>query len=287
MMRLNYKKTAIIQFAFASLTMIGFAGHAAAQDATAPDPNDPNAAPAAEEEAASTSRYPRSVIARPLTLPKGLVMIGADLRANADFDVFGATPIVGYGITDDFEFQIPYSFLLEPFDDAKGLLNIDLGYKLLRGAAGGKLEMIARARAGYNLVTELADDLRLGVHVQYNVTPQLTILSGAPGTQQFRIAVDGADGAAKPIDFSLPLGVGFQATPELYLQLDTQIATIDISDSANAIIFDDATPVSLTAVYNAIPALDLQATVGFTDVIESPDDNVFFQIGARYYIGDL
>lgn len=278
MMRLNYKKTAILQFAFGSLTMIGFAGLAAAQDATAPDPN---AAPPAEEAAAPATRYSRSVIDRPLTLPQGLVMVGADFSANKDFDIFGATPIVGYGITDDFEVQVPYSFFLEPFE-AKGLLNIDLGYKILRGAAGGKLELIARARAGYNLLAEVAAPVQLGVHVQYNVTPQLTILSGTPGTQQLSIAVDGD---VKPIDFSIPLGVGFQATPELYLQLDTKIATIDISDSANSNIAD-ITPMSLTAVFNAMPALDVQAALQFGD-LQNAGDTVGFLVGARYYIGQL
>src|SRR6185295_2002052 len=102
MMRLNYKTTTTIQFVLATLTMIALTRHASAQDAAAPDPA---AAPAPTEEApAPASRYPRGVIDRPLTLPAGLAMLGADVIAlNKEFDVIQGAPIVGYGITDDFE----------------------------------------------------------------------------------------------------------------------------------------------------------------------------------------
>jgi hypothetical protein len=284
MMRLNYKKTAIIQFALATLTMITLTRHASAQEPAAPDPA-AAPAPAAEEAPAPASRYPRGVIDRPLTLPAGLAMLGADFIAlNKEFDVILGAPIVGYGITDDFEVQVPYTFTLKEFE-AKGTLNLELGYKILRGAAGGKLEMIARARPGYDFVNELAAPILLGLHVQYNATPQFAIISGIPGTEQLKITVDGASGAAKPIDFSLPLGLGFQATPELYFELDTKIATINISDSKTTSLGDFA-PVAVTAVFNAIPALDVQAQI-FTDLANTPDETLGFLVGFRYYAGAL
>ena len=50
--------------------------------------------------------------------------------------------------------------------------------------------------------------------------------------------------------------------------------------------FADATPVLLTAVYNVIPALDVQAAIG-TDLTNSPGDALSFLVGARYYAGQL
>lgn len=215
-------------------------------------------------------------------------MLGADASFNlitTDASTITAAPVLGYGITDDFEAQLIYGFTLDEFE-AKGALNLDLGYKLLRGAAGGKLEAIARARVGYDLLGELATPLLLGVHVQYNITDTIAVISGTPGLQQLRITLDDGGSGVSPVDLSLPIAVGFQATPELYLQLDTKIAQIDLSDSANAVIFDDTTPVTLTAVYNAIPALDLQAAV-FTDLSNEPGDMLGFLVGFRYYAGQL
>jgi hypothetical protein len=279
MMRLNYQKTATIQFALATVTMIALTRHASAQEPATPDP----AAAAAPAEAAPASRYPRGVIDRPLTLPAGLAMLGADFIAvNKELDIIQAAPIVGYGITDDFEIQVPYLLRLKEFE-AKGLLNVELGYKILRGAAGGKLEMIARARPGYDFEHEVFAPVLLGLHTQYNATPQFAIISGIPSQEQLRISVDGD---TKPIDVSLPLGVGFQATPELYFELDTKIFTLNISDSASTVIGSDTTPVFLTVVLNAIPALDVQAQI-FTDLSNEPDKTLGFLVGFRYYAGTL
>ena len=250
-----------------------------------PGPGATTATATTGDAAAPASRYPRSVIARPLTLPGGLAMLGADASANHDFSAMGGAPIVGYGFTDDIEIQIPYAFATKDFE-LKGTLNADIGYMLLRGAVGGKLEAIARVRGGYNLLDSAAAPLMLGVHVQYNFTDTLAVISGTPGSQQLRISLAEDAMMAKPIDFSLPVGVGYQANEALYLQLDTKLFQLDLKDSANAAIFADATPVTLTVVYNAMPALDVQAVLS-TDLSNSPGDALSFLVGARYYAGKL
>ena len=107
---------------------------AAAPDASPPAPGDPSAsattATATSEPAAPAARYPRAVIERPLTLPGGVAMLGSDFTANHDLSAMGGAPIIGYGITDDLEIQVPYAFATREFE-AKGSLNFDLGYKLI------------------------------------------------------------------------------------------------------------------------------------------------------------
>src|SRR3954470_20524889 len=201
---------------------------------TPPDPGDPGAgaattATATSEPAAPAVRYPRAVIERPLTLPAGVAMLGADLTSNNDGSLMGGAPIIGYGITDDLEIQVPYVFTTREFE-AKGSLNFDVGYKLLRGAADGKLEVIARARTGYNFLAKAANPLMIGLHAQYNITDKLAVISGFPSTQQLSIALSDGGGMAKPIDLSVPLSVGYQATPLLYFQVDTKLARFNISD---------------------------------------------------------
>jgi hypothetical protein len=239
----------------------------------------------ASAQAEPAPRYPRAVIARPLTLPANLAVLGADASANHDFSTMGGAPIVGYGITDDLEVQVPYAFATRELE-LKGSLNVDVGYKLLRGAVDGKLEAIARVRGGYNLLESAATPLMVGVHVQYNITDTVAVISGTPGSQQLRISVARDAAMARPIDLSLPIGVGYQATSELYLQLDTRLVQLDLADSANVVIGADATPVALTVVYNALPALDVQAVLA-TDLSNSPGDALTFLVGARYYAGKL
>src|SRR3954470_18471780 len=259
---------------------------------TPPDPGDPGAgaattATATSEPAAPAVRYPRAVIERPLTLPAGVAMLGADFTSNNDLSLMGGAPIIGYGITDDLEIQVPYAFSTREFE-AKGSLNFDVGYKLLRGAMDGKLEVIARARTGYNFLAKAANPLMIGLHAQYNITDKLAVISGFPSTQQLSIALSdgGAMGAPKPIDLSVPLSVGYQATPLLYFQLDTKLARFNISDSSSAYIGKDTTPAALTAVYNVLHEVDVQASIG-TDLSNSPGDALSFLIGMRYYAGQL
>ena len=253
----------------------------------APAPTEPSTtltdAPAPVE--APAPRFPRSVIARPLTLPKNLAMLGADATANHDFSAMGGAPIVGFGFTDKLEVQVPYTFATRELE-ARGSLGVDVGYVIVRGAVDGKLEAIARVRGGYNMLDSAATPLMIGAHVQYNVTPWLAVISGIPGAQQLRISLAEDAAMAKPVDIGLPIGVGVQPTPELYLQLDTKLVQLDISDSANALIGKDMTPVALTVIYNVINALDVQAAIG-TDLTNSPGDALTFLVGARYYAGQL
>jgi hypothetical protein len=310
----NHRRIAIGLFQFITLATFAWSSRAAADGAppaapsvaaaapagaasvatAAPDgaASDPAAAPATTttttaEPAAPTERYPRAVIARPLTLPQGVAMLGADLTSNNDLSAMGGAPIIGYGITDDLEVQIPYAFATKEFE-AKGSLNVDVGYKLLRGAVDGKLEVIGRARTGYNLLTKSANPLMIGAHAQYNITDTFAVISGFAGTQQLSIALSdgGVMGAAKPIDFSVPISFGYQATPLIYFQLDTKLARFNISDSSNAFMFADTTPVALTAVYNVVNALDVQASIS-TDLSNSPGDALSFLVGARFYAGKL
>lgn len=238
-----------------------------------------------EEEPLPGSRYPRASIARLLTLPSGVAVFGIDETANRDFSTMGSSAIVAYGFTDAFDVQIPYSFSTREFD-AKGSVAVDAGHMLVRGVFDGTLEAVARVRGGYNALDEVATPVMLGVHLQYSLTPDIALISGYGGTQQLRISV--ADDAAmtKPIDFSLPFAIGYQATPLLYLQLDTKLATINIHDSANMLIGKDTTPASLTVLYNVVNAFDVQAALA-TDLTNGPVDALTFLVGARYNAGKL
>ena len=237
-----------------------------------------------DEEPLPGSRYPRSSIARLLTLPSGVAVIGIDETANRDFSSIGSSAIFAYGFTDRFDMQIPYSFSTTDFN-ARGSVAVDAGAMLVRGVLDGTLEAVARVRGGYNALEEVATPVMLGVHLQYSLTPDIALISGYGGTQQLRISV--ADDAAmtKPIDFSLPFAIGYQATSLLYLQLDTKLATINIHDSANTLIGKDTTPASLTVLYNVVNAFDVQAAVG-TD-LNAASDALTFLVGARYNAGKL
>lgn len=90
--------------------------------------------------------------------------------------------------------------------------------------------------------------LSAGFDVRYKVTPDIAVFSGSPfgpavpgtlaslqiaglpsrGTQQhFSMSLEDKG----PVLFDVPIGVGFQATPELFAYVDTILASIAISES--------------------------------------------------------
>jgi hypothetical protein len=238
--------------------------------------------------AAPASRYPMSIIDRPLTFPGGIGQVGVDLvnLTSSFFDPAFIRVLAGYGINDDFEINFG-AYAFPTSDVGKGSIDVGLGYKLARGAAGGKLEVIARAQGGYSLLNEGLNPLLLGVHAQYNVTPKIALITGAPGTGHISIALDGD---VKPINFLLPFSIGFQAAKNVYFQLDTQLAQIKIADSANAFIFADSTPLALTGTITPVKNIDVFAGISLN--VTPPDpievgDTIAILVGGRFYFGKI
>jgi hypothetical protein len=228
--------------------------------------------------------YPREVIARPLTLPTNVVALGADAGGNHDLSAISGAPIVGVGITDKIEVQVPYSFALHDLE-GRGSVAVDAGYAVIRGALDGKLEIIERVRMGYDTLARAPTPLQLGLHAQYNVTPWLAVISGTPGSEQLRVSLASDANMMKPVDISLPVGVGVQANDTVYLQLDTKLLQVGLAESDTLLIGRDFAPVALTVVWNAISVLDVQAAIA-TDAKDA-GDTLAFLVGARFYAGQL
>ncbi|HUS33453.1 MAG TPA: hypothetical protein VMZ53_33355 [Kofleriaceae bacterium] len=225
------------------------------------------------------------MIARPLTLPESVASLGADAGGNHDLSAIGAAPVVGYGITEKIDVQVPYAFAVHDLQ-ARGSVAVDAGYAVVRGAFDGKLEVIERIRAGYDTLGTSSMPIQLGLHAQYNVTPWLAVISGTPGSQQLRISLADNAEMKKPVDISLPLGIGVQPTETLYLQLDAKLLQVALSESDNLVFGRDIAPLALTVVYNVITALDVQAAIA-TDFANGPADTLAFLVGARFYAGEL
>jgi len=230
--------------------------------AQAPDPT-PGAADASAGTTATPAvaaeapeRFPRSIYARPMTYPQGLVAAGFDLTSmtNSLSDPASVRLAAGYGITDALEVNFGYDRF--PTNAMrKGTLDVGAGYMLLRGALDNKLEVIARAQSGYTPDSGELGPVLAGVQAGYSLTPSLVLV-----TQGGQLTV-GLAGDRKPVTLGLPLSLGWQATPTIFFLLDTQLATFALANATTSYMFSDTTPVALTGFINALPAIDLYAGV--------------------------
>jgi hypothetical protein len=219
--------------------------------------------------------WPQEIIMRPLTLPKGSWAAGTDLAAHKSFDIVGDALVVGYGITDELEVGVSYGFALRDFE-AKGDVALDAGYAVFRG---DEIELIARASFGYSLLGE--DLLPIGLGVQGQYTHDSGKFAVVMPADHLSI---GIAGDMAPIDFQLPIGVGFQATPNIYAEVTTVLFNLGLSNSANAFFGADVVPVEAGVFFSPNNTMDIGVGVS-TDVKNDPGDNLFLFAGFRYYGG--
>lgn len=203
---------------------------------------------------------PEQIISRPRTLPGGELEVGGgvDLTQVSVSTPTGTThntsiaaPLgLGYGINDDFEVRGFYAVSLRPEFTGKTFFDLRLAYTFLRQ---GPTTAAAQVRSGIDLGNNTVRPLRLGVNAQYNFTYNFALFT--PG-EQLTATLSGSPHA---ISLDLPVGVGWQATGQVFASLTTNVAHLNIANSSNAIILSDMIPISAAVFYSLSNALDLGA----------------------------
>src|ERR1043165_2741310 len=183
--------------------------------------------------------------------------MGMSSSSTGEAIALGAT----YGVTDKIEAGAYYSFSLHPFE-IKGELTPFAAMSLMHDAkldvsAGANLAIDLNGQT-FNATTMMAESsvffgIDAGLAVRYKITPKAMVFTGnpfqlGPAGQHLHLGLSGDESKS----FSIPVGGGFQATPELFAYLQTNLATILLSDPGmgdrvGTII--DATPITLGGFY--------------------------------------
>lgn len=283
-------------------TLVAAPVTAMAQDADPPadppaDPVDPNAgatvAPTTDD-GAMVPAWSKSVIDRPLTVLKGKLGVRADLLiAHASITILGTTASstaeglgvgAAYGISDKFEVGGSYSFTLNEFE-IKGPLTLFGAFSLVHSA---KLDIGASADVVIDLAPDTATEtIHAGLAVRYKIAPKFAVFTGtpwAPGPLGQHLSIGLNDGARK--SFSLPIGFGMQATPELFAYLSTNLLDItlsDVPDGADRVTsIADYTPLTLGGFFAINKNIDAAASLSFFD-LQNAGDFWAISLGVRYY----
>lgn len=268
---------------------------------------DPTAAAAAGMGTAvgatvATQVWPRSLDERPYIVGKGkiaaygqyqiqrtafvdsMTMVESSINADA-FGVGGA-----YGVTDKINAGAQYGFqpglINTRGNEMRGALAFFGEYEILRQA---KLNITASADFDVDFcgTVDLMNNcttsagIHAGLGARYGVAPKMAVFTGqpygpGPVGQHLSISFDG------PIDFALPVGFMYQATTELNVQAMTNLLNLGISDSTTTIIFRDAIPLTVGALYSVTPAIDVVGMFGLDD-LKAGFDKLSFVVGARWY----
>ena len=248
--------------------------------------------------------WPPSAIDRPYLRGKGSITAGADfaltrisitdpmtgISAEATLDAFTLNGT--YGITDQISAGALYSisFGLGDTDfEVVGPLTLWGGYQILH-----KSNLSVAATAAYSINLDNTDDMGIsaGLGAKYLLSPKMAVFTGGPFGPVSSGGLLGAGPVGNhlnisledsgPITFDVPVGFGFQATPQLYAFATTQLASLSISNSDSTFIFADYIPLGLGALFSVNKNIDVAGNFTFGDLKNGVD--VFaFTIGARWY----
>lgn len=199
---------------------------------------------------------------------------GLALDANRDFTAIGgaATGLwgVSVGVTDDLSVGLGYALgLREP--EGRGPFDLSVGYSVY---GAGPLTVAATAGYSHDFMTG-TDGASTGALLWLMLGEQLALVS--PGDQ---LAVGFDDSSAS---LSLPVGLGFQPTAKVYLQLDVNLIDIGISNAETAAPIADQLPIGFSGFFSPVRQLDLGASVAVDPVVGS--DALSFGVVAVYYGG--
>jgi hypothetical protein len=255
---------------------------------------------------------------RPLVIPMGKL----DVHGGLPIIAIGGTNAMGqattttaeamsigatFGAMDKLEVGGDYAFELNPNASAKGLITFHGAYAAMKS---GKMELAVAgalniSMVGVDAMNNTLTDLSLGFGAwfRYQVMPKVSIFTGQPaipstlgGFSAFRAPPIGYQLAiglnnSGPIALSLPVGAGFQATPQIYAFAGIDLADIYLSNGppdgkggnkSAMLIFADMIPLGLGAWYSANDKLDVG--VNFADDLKNAGDIYMFTLAGRYYV---
>lgn len=268
-----------------------------------PDPNAGGGAAAPPAAAPAAAPMGAGMDSAPLVVPTGSLSVFGSvpiLRVSITDPVSGTTAsstsealLVGaqFGAIDKLEVGGSYAHGLHP-SDGNGTLSAYGTYQVLHN---DKLDVAVNVNLELPLDSGSTDSIGIGLWARYHVAPKISVFTGnpglphntlflggsllVPGTDQLQIGLNNGNSTI----LSIPVGVGFQASPQLYAYLSTTIAGIGIHPSGgNIVIFSDFIPIGVGAWYAVNDKLDVGGE--FSDDFKNAGDFYAFAINARYKV---
>jgi hypothetical protein len=242
--------------------------------------------------------WPEAVSDRPFNVNGGMLEVHGSLPiftlatggGMSDTLVLGGGG-VAFGLSDQLEIGGDYAFQVSPKADVAGVL---AGHMQIRLHHDAKLSAALGGAIGYSdSVNGFA--LAGGLALRYRLSPQLSIYSSSSGlpicggclhvlgpvTGQVVIGVPNSGGSAVLVN--LPVGLGLQVSPQLYLFGETSVATLFLSPSNFSLAeFSDYIGVNAGGWLTVDKHLEIGGS--FADDLKHPGDVYLVEVLGRIFL---
>lgn len=280
-----------MSFATAILAVLTGSSAALAQGEPGPGGNDDQDAtqsnsvpPSAAQPGDKWASWPLRFIDRPRTLPMGMIEAGGYFDISRGETVsatdtvtttttLGLSAGAGYGISDQLEVRASYGLTLDEFE-SKGPLAVGVGF----GFAEGTLAIAGRGDFTYDFQSE-SGGIGLGPSVRYKLAPDLALFT----SRQLEMILIAPTGFSKPSTLRLPIGVGYQASDQLYLFGETELASLSLKDSESIAILSDYFLLTAGGVFSLSGKLEVGGLLS-TDLKNDAFDTLQVQLFGRVYL---
>ncbi len=223
--------------------------------------------------------WPKAVGDRPLTRAKGMIEIEVDVFVNMSKDgvakPIAIAPDIWYGVSDTLTVGLTHNLglCLTGTDSGCGKVYNDVGFAgALSVMRDAKMELAVAGGLDLAVIDPLTLRLNIGADFKYQAG-KITIWS----YPRIGIGLNKREGAlmipGNTETLSLPVVLGFQATPELNVRLRTGIGGLGIGPEAGAPLdgFGDGfvIPLGIGALYAVSNKLDVGAEFFFPGIAGS------------------
>jgi hypothetical protein len=235
----------------------------------------------------TSSAYPTALLQRPFTLPAGTAEVGGKMKLGAHYDENGKTASdivsldwvsVGVGVTDDLQFGINWSGFQIPKLNPSRSLGLNAGYFLFANkVAAAMLSLDVPVYFNQSVFRNVT----LAMPTAFGIVKNVSLITFYDSLVDVNFS-SGKYG----VSFNLPLKVGYQVTPNLWLDVSTRVAKFDLGVRTKTSYFWKSAPVKLRGFYAINNAFDVVADVGFDDAFK-PTDTFAVVLGLQYRMGNL
>lgn len=237
------------------------------------------------------SAFPTALLARPFTLPAGTAEIGGRMKLGVHQDAAGKTApdlvslnslSLGVGVTDDLQLGLSWGgFQIPNVKPAQGI-DINAGYFLF---ANKWAAAMASLNVPFHFNSDVVNNVTFAMPTAFGVVQNVSILAFYDSLIDFGFGKK--DGNRKlNASFSLPIKLGYQATPNLWVDVSTRLAKFEVQTGKDHSYFWKSAPIKVRGFYAITNAFDVVADAGFDDVFNAKDTFAVV-LGIQYRMGNL
>lgn len=235
-------------------------------------------------ELSAKPAFPVAMSERPFTIPQGAFQFDTGISGGLEKEELGSRVSAAFGINDDFQVDISWDGM--NWMDLKPSESMSLSAAYYIGATPFSATLLIVSMPFAFGEDNIVNSMSFHALTAFGLGGGFSIMALDELVDFHFRPESNSDPEWKGVyaDFNVPVKLTYQATENIYLGLKTSLASFHTNKEQEYIW--DRTPVAASMVYSFNNAIDIETTVGFSDV-QRADKTFNASIGFSFRGGAL